>query len=191
MKSFMKISILVLAFLIVYNAAKANEPHIYKKKVVPPKKIEKPKSSGTQTDCLKKYPHLIKISCPGNFEGYGDCKYNPICVEPRDSNADEYLKTLNSSEKQYYLNMISNDGYNMSWELADKVCKAKNMRLPRAVELHYMYLAQKKGQGDNFVHVNYWAESIGESVAHNCHMRAGNCGRHYKGDLQRVRCVEK
>lgn len=38
MKSFMKISILVFAFLIVYNAAKANEPHIYKKKVVPPKK---------------------------------------------------------------------------------------------------------------------------------------------------------
>lgn len=64
MKSFMKISILVFAFLIVYNAAKANEPHIYKKKVVPPKKIEKPKSSTTQTDCLK-------ISCLGNFEGYG------------------------------------------------------------------------------------------------------------------------
>ena len=44
----------------------------------------------------------------------------------------------------------------MSWALTDKVCNAKNMRLSRVIELHYMYVAhQKSGLGEDFHAFNY------------------------------------
>ena len=134
---------------------------------------------------------MLQIPCEDSFEGYGSCMKDKLCVEIEDSRTDQYNGKSNRAKGLKYLES-SEDGYLMTWGLANKVCEEKNMRLPKAVELHHMYLAQKNGKGKEFYPENYWAESIGNDiVAHNCSMGNGYCGRHHVDDLQRVRCVEK
>ncbi len=205
MKNYIKIFVLIAVCLLFSNVVKVDRVTTFRKKIERPtvietskektnelpKTTEEKKSVDTQAVYAEQFSELIKIDCIGPFEGYGNCKYNPINVEFRDSSALEYLKTLSPIKKMAFAGQYSADGYKMSWELADRVCNFKNMRLPKAVELHNMYVAQKNGHGSDFLFVNYWAEEIGGHVAHNCHMLRGNCGQHFKKDLQRVRCVEK
>ena len=133
-------------------------------------------------------PQSTLIKCRSTLDsGYGTCESKGI--------KDFYVEDEDSVAIETDGGGTADGGKRMTYELADKTCKAKGMRLPEVLELNSMYNASVDGQVNEFNQFEYWAHNPNCSDAdsyncHNCYMGRGNCGRARNTTLNYVRCVK-
>lgn len=145
--------------------------------------------------CKVSKDNRVAVPCRGEFEFIGNCSHIVVVSEGSDSQAKEYLGSKSFNKTLHGYMEASSDGYEMSLALAEKVCKAKFMRVPTSAELYHVYLANKDGCGDKFKPVRYWSLDGEHNQNHTfCNMSNGKCLRRknpqLEGVLHRVRCVE-